>query len=399
MLHVVKPAILIPDVHARGQLAALRSLGMAGYETHAVADRPSAVGLRSNYARHRALHPAYSDANFCGWLRAYCEQNAIKMIVPSGGLLQAVRSEFSTFQPLLPVAQEPQVVFRALDKIATYECWRANGLLEHHPLTVVVARGERVDLSAFPTPIYIKGGQGVDGETPGVGFHCCPSVDLAYRAISEMHDAGFGKVLVQGGVSGRQIGVSLFMGRNGALAGNVVADCHAEPHSKGTMSLRRTCWFQDIFDDAVRRLSALQWIGCAMMEYRRDDETGAFHVIEVNARFWQYLHLDLHAGVDFPRLLAEWFLEGRDPDPIIPKQGIVCRDTFPGEVAQLVSALRRPSGRSRAFLGFTRRFFDHRIYSDLNFRGDRMIFYSELMRFLKSEIAGLAKRFRQVVRA
>jgi hypothetical protein len=111
-----------------------------------------------------------------------------------------------------------------------------------------------------------------------------------------------------------------------------------------------------------------------MMEYRRDDETGAFHVIEVNARFWQYLHLDLHAGVDFPRLLAEWFLEGREPEPVLPKQGIVCRDTFPGEFAQLVNALRRPRGRSRALVNFISRSFDHRIYSDLNFRGDRMIF-------------------------
>lgn len=399
MLHFVKPAVLIPDVQTRAQLAALRSLGAAGYDTHAVSHRHSAMGLRSNYAIHRALHPEYSDPRFCDWLRTYCDQNAIKMIVPSAGILEAVRKEFLAFKPLLPVAQDPQVVFRANDKIATYECWRARGLLNHHPLTIIVSRGDKFDISNFPTPIYLKGGHGFDGETPGAGFHCCASADLAYRAISEMHDAGYREVLVQGGVTGRQVCVSLLMGPNGALAGNVVADCHAEPHSKGTMSLRRTYWLQDIFDDAVRRLRALEWIGCAMVEYRRDDETGAFHVIEVNARFWQYLHLDLHAGVDFPRLLAEWFLEGRDPEPIIPKQGLVCRDTFPGEFAQLVDAFRRPTGRTRALIGFLSRFFDPRIYSDLNFRGDRMIFYSELTKFLRSEIVGLGRKIHRTAEA
>ena len=392
MLRFVKPAVLIPDVQTRAQLAALRSLGAAGYDTHAVSHRHSAMGLRSNYAIHRALHPEYSDPTFCDWLRTYCDQNAIKLIVPSAGILEAVRREFSAFKPLLPVADDPQVVFRANDKVATYECWRANGLLEHHPLTIVATHGEAFDLSAFPAPIFIKGGQGFDGETPGEGFHSCSSVELADRTIHEMHDAGYSKVLVQGGVTGRQVCVSLLMGASGALAANVVVDCHAEPHSKGTMSLRRTHWLQDVFEDAVRRLRALQWMGCAMVEYRRDDETGAFNVIEVNARFWQYLHLDLHAGVDFPRLLAEWFLEGRDPEPIIPKQGLVCRDTFPGEVAQLVNALRRPDGRSTALIGFLSRFFDPRIYSDLNFRGDRMIFYSELVRFLHSEIVNLGRK-------
>lgn len=388
----MKPAILVPDVQTRAQLAALRSLGRAGYETHAVAADAQAMGLRSTFARHTATHPRYGDPAFCDWLAAYGEANGIRMIVPSGGLLSAVRERFAEFKPLLPVAADPAIVYAGGDKIAAYDCWRAAGLLDHHPKTLVVRAGETPDLSGFPLPIYVKGGRGADGEVVGVGFHQCRSVDAAKDAIRKTLAAGYESVLVQGGVTGRQVGVSLLMGPDGALAGNVVVDCHAEPHSKGTMSLRRTQWHQDIYDDAVRRLSALGWIGCAMVEYRRDDESGDFHVIEVNARFWQYLHLDLHAGVDFPRLAAEWFLEGRIPPPIRPKQNVVCRDTFPGEFAWLANALRRPGSKAARLGAFAWRFVDPRIHADLNFPGDRALYFREFGRFAANEIRALGRK-------
>lgn len=388
----MKPAILVPDVQTRAQLAALRSLGRAGYDTHAVAADPRAMGLRSNYARHTATHPRYGDPAFCDWLAAYVKANGIRMIVPSGGLLSAVRDRFEEFSPLLPVAADPAVVYAGGDKIAAYDCWRAAGLLDHHPKTLVVRAGETPDLTGFPLPIYVKGGRGADGEVVGVGFHQCRSIDAAADAIRRTLTAGYESVLVQGGVTGRQVGVSLLMGPEGPLAGNVVVDCHAEPHSKGTMSLRRSEWHQDIYDDAVRRLSALGWIGCAMVEYRRDDDSGDFHVIEVNARFWQYLHLDLHAGVDFPRLAAEWFLEGRIPPPIEPVQGVVCRDTFPGEFAWLANALRRPGSKAARLGAFAWRFVDPRIHADLNFPGDRALYFREFGRFAANELRALRRK-------
>src|SRR5262249_60395245 len=51
-------------------------------------------------------------------------------------------------------------------------------------------------------------------------------------------------------------------------------------------------------------LRALRWHGVAMVEFRqRSDGTPVF--LEVNGRFWTSLPLAIHAGVDFPALLAE----------------------------------------------------------------------------------------------
>ena len=77
-----------------------------------------------------------------------------------------------------------------------------------------------------------------------------------------------------------------------------------------------------------------------MVEYVWDEATDRFEIIEINPRFWQYLHLDLHAGADFPLMQARWFLDGVEPVQPPVRQGVGCRDVFPGEVAMLVSAAR-----------------------------------------------------------
>src|SRR3546814_394652 len=80
------------------------------------------------------------------------------------------------------------------------------------------------------------------------------------------------------------------------------------------MSLRRTSQNPALVEDALRRLRCLGWQGAAMLEYRVRDSDGSFDFIELNPRYWQSLHLDLLAGIDFPRLQMAWF-EGQPLPP------------------------------------------------------------------------------------
>ena len=100
-------AILVPDAQTRAGIAAIRSLGSAGYRVHAMSPHPKALGLRSKFARHRAVSPRYRSPQFVDWLRAYVAQHDIGMIVPTGGLLFGLRGAFDEFQPLLPVMSDP----------------------------------------------------------------------------------------------------------------------------------------------------------------------------------------------------------------------------------------------------------------------------------------------------
>lgn len=47
-------------------------------------------------------------------------------------------------------------------------------------------------------------------------------------------------------------------------------------------------------------LSELEWHGPAMVEFRRNDTTGEYKLMEINPRFWGSLALPIAASVDFP---------------------------------------------------------------------------------------------------
>lgn len=69
-----------------------------------------------------------------------------------------------------------------------------------------------------------------------------------------------------------------------------------------------------LLEYSMRLLRALEWEGVAMVEFRRDRATGKSVLVDVTARFWGTLPLDIRAGVDFP--LYAWQLsQGITPSP------------------------------------------------------------------------------------
>ncbi len=85
------PAIMVMEASAIGMIGVIRSLGRAGYPVHACSSSADALGLRSNYASARAVHPDYNDPAFLTWLRDYSLEHKIAVIVPSEGFLHAIR--------------------------------------------------------------------------------------------------------------------------------------------------------------------------------------------------------------------------------------------------------------------------------------------------------------------
>src|SRR5437762_1082997 len=73
------------------------------------------------------------------------------------------------------------------------------------------------------------------------------------------------------------------------------------PSGSGS-SLRRSIAVDPrLREPASRLLSAMQWHGPAMVEFR-DDGADEPYLMEVNGRFWGSLELAVSAGVDFPAL-------------------------------------------------------------------------------------------------
>lgn len=401
----MKEAIFVPDAHARACIAAIRSLGRAGYEVHAGSSDYSALGLKSRFAAYSVVYPAFNDAAFIKWLRGYVAQYNIKMIVPSEGILKAIQPVFDEFKSLLPVSDDKTNVFECFDKTQVVRKFinadPALGLMENHPCSAVVNLSGSIDAHVLPessTGYYIKAEKlRPQGSAAATSFVMAKTNLEALAALTEMA-GNWEFALVQQACGGFQIGVSVLMDHGKALAVSCVRDCHPLPHSRGTMSLRESCWFPEVAADTIKRLSHLKWQGCAMGEYRYDEQKQTFNLIEINFRYWQYLHLDLWAGMDYPLMQAQWFLEGKSRFENTSKLGVVCRDTWPGEVAQLVNEFRNKDNsffsKIQCCILFLLRGLNPKIHSDFWFPGDRALYMTNLFKYLKTEFKALSSRLK-----
>jgi hypothetical protein len=379
-------SVLVPEAHALGMLAAIRSLGLAGYRVHTASPQPDAIGFASRFAAVRTVCPDFGSSAYADWLRRYTSGQGIAAIVPGGAFLLAIEPFFEEFRHFLPLAQDRQVVYRALSKVEVFEAFRdapaSSRLLDHHPRSLAIDRAalpiSEAAVGQLGDVVYLKGDarHAVAGRDDLLCGPLRPSdaVDTVRRALG-----AYRKVLMQGGVEGRQAGVSLLVnGRGEALASNCFIDVHLEATRRGTMSLRRTWRNPRLVEDALQRLRCLGWQGAAMLEYRVRDDDGSFDFIELNPRYWQSLHLDLLAGVDFPRLQMAWFEERPLPPPPLPKD-VVCRDFWPGEISRMLEIWRSPrfgtGYRLRESFTFLARLLDPAVASDYAFPGDRRVYW------------------------
>jgi hypothetical protein len=383
-------AILVMDSQALGMVGVVRSLGKAGYRVHAASCQPGALGCASKFARASAQHPDYSSEQFLPWLRDYVDRHRIDAIVPSEAFLHAITSVYNEFRHLIPDAVPLDVWRRCLSKVESQR-----RLLEVDPRGIGLPPGGVVTtngplpsiekINSIAKPYYLKAdaGQGIDRDKAVIKR--CMSARELQDAIAELQPH-YRNVLWQGYATGQKVGVSIWRHQGEFMAENMTLGLHMEPHTGGMMSLRRTFWHDAILADAKSKMAALGWQGVAMMEYKWNPDTDEFWFIEINSRFWGYLHLDLYAGKDFPRLQMDGFFGRLERDCGPARHQVSCRNTVTGEIGYLVSLLKDRDVHSltklREFLLFCALFLHPTLRADLLFPGDRGLYWLAWRQYL-----------------
>lgn len=384
--------VLVPDAHSLGGIAVIRSLGRAGYRVYAVASNSDALGLYSRYAAVGDRHPVYKSPAFLPWLDDYLRENRIQAIVPSEGFLHAIGSHYYRYALLIPDAVPYPVWQRCMSKVVTQRCLLGGSadLRTHLPHGGIIEDTStiptRSDLRRVSTPLYLKADAGHARGDLNAAVRRCLDVDSFFQAARDLL-LDYRALLWQGYVPGKKVGVSLWRHESEFLAENMVLGLHMQPHTGGMMSLRKSFWHDALLADAKRKLAALDWQGVAMMEYKWDPPTDQFWFIEINARYWGYLHLDLFMGKDFPALQLGGFF-GRPRADLGPAQrSVSCRHTMPGEISYLFSRLRDPQVSAFSKLsslgGFFLRFLHLTECADLWFPGDRSLYWRAWWQFFR----------------
>lgn len=374
--------ILVTDAQTMGSVGVIRSLGRAGYRVCASSDRSNAIGLRSNYSYRSLNYPSY-DANpiaFKDWLYTTIKEEGISAIVPSEGVLLAIRDDYRRLQPLLPFCRDEAIVYRGMSKCDLFENFNSPSLKTRLPPFILLHPDSQPptneQLAQLGMPLFIKADA---THASGVGDSVvkrCTNVSEAQTVLHQLL-SNYRRVLIQGYAKGIGVGAFLLRWNGKILCRFMHHRLHEVPHTGGASSYRKAWWHDAIFQDALLRIEALEWDGVAMFEYRWDPLTDDFRLIEFNGRFWGSLHLALFAGADFPRLLLDAFYGHEEVCETFDLR-TRSRWTFPREVEYVWSCLKDSSlplaGRVKSILEFVLLGLNPSVRSDLNFPQDRMLY-------------------------
>jgi hypothetical protein len=189
------------------------------------------------------------------------------------------------------------------------------------------------------------------------------------------------RMIIQGYIPGQKTGVNLCLKDGEVLAQFVMKADHESPHTGGIASLRQSWSHPAMLADAIAKARHLGWDGVIMMEYRWQAETDRFALVEINPRFWGYLHLCLYSQVDFPKILIDSFFGRLERKVLDYPLGIKARN-LAFEVEYMISVIKDPNlspGRKiRDSFGFLRDSLPGRIHSDTFYPGDRKVFFYHL---------------------
>jgi len=339
--------ILITDGTERAALASARALVAAGHTVHVAAVRqPSLAGVSRGV--HRcvlATDPFADPAGYASEVGRIITDRGISVLLPmTDASVEALLEHRHTLPPSINLPLADLATYRrASDKLQVLELARTAGF--EVPETVVLNCSDQ-DV-AWPDrlfPAVLKPHRSVvavAGKRRTLGVTFVRSAAECRAALALLPPAAF-PVMLQRRVAG--VGEGLFALR---WEGHTVARfAHRRLREKppaGGVSVYRESIDPDprLVSAGERLLDALDWKGVAMIECKRDPDTGRHIIMEINGRFWGSVQLAIDAGINFPVLLVQCAL-GQAPTAASPRYRVGVRSRwFWGDVDHLYLRLTR----------------------------------------------------------
>jgi len=302
------PKVLVLDANQRSALAIIRSLGRHGLTIVAGDHRAHALGAASKYvtASVRYPNPATCPERFISEITAIAEHLRIDTVVPATDLttmLLASQPDQAKFAPLMaPQAASYEALTDKARLIAL-----ASELGVAAPVTRIVdsaaAAADAARDIGFPVVLkparsrYLKGDRVLS-----TSVQIAASPGALAELLPRQEWLGDIPCLIQRFVPGHGAGIFALYGSSKPIAWFAHRRIREKPPTGGVSVLCESVPIDPIMQSAAAKLlSAAQWSGVAMVEFRVAAD-GTPYLMEVNGRFWGSLQLAIDCGVDFPWL-------------------------------------------------------------------------------------------------
>jgi predicted ATP-grasp superfamily ATP-dependent carboligase len=330
-------------------LTVLRSLGRRGVPVYCAWTIKDALGPRSTYCRDSFRLPEEPEAAIAAVRERSRQWGVTHLLGISENhitLLNRCRHLFAKDYTLL---FPPQEIFeKAVRKNLTLECARRVGIPV--PETMHPQSMKEVDdcrRLQFPVILKLAYPQSSAGTTPAFQprYLRVDTFEELRKVLADLPPGQF--PMVQEYIPGSGVGVSMLVrGGKAMLAFQHRRIREFPPEGGVSVICESVAPEPKLFEQSQALLVEMGWDGVAMVEYRRDAETGRYALMEVNGRFWGSLPTAIHAGADFPF----WLYRTSFPDaPLPPREyrtGLKAR-SLAGDTKWLLSVLR---GRTRPLM-------------------------------------------------
>lgn len=361
--------MLVTDAGSTKALAIVRSLGKVMEVWTASASRLDLASW-SRYTTRHLRYPFDKPSELVPWLLNTCREHSIQVVLcPEGQssfLVSRARDRFAAagVHAAVPPAAALE---RVMDKAATIAAAAAVGIPV--PRTRVLAHLDDAIPAArelgYPVVVKPRFSEYWDGRrflvSRGVGY--ARSDDDLRAALRRVQPPSFPPPLLQEFIPGDGVGFSAVLSPDGSTCAEFAHERLRDlrPTGSGSVLRRSVAIDPQVREWSLALLRSLCWSSVAMVEFRRDSQTGQLYLMEVNGRFWGSVQLAIEAGVNFPEIVVRSALGERSPAPPY-RDGVVVRwwlgdlvrtwrvlrgppSGFPGRFPSRGSALRSLLGR------------------------------------------------------
>ena len=312
----MNPAVVV-DVGWVNGLAAIRSLGRAGIRVLALDHRRSALGFRSRYAEPVVTPDPQDEQEFVSFLAGLAVERAPVFATHDEPLNAIARAADRLGERFLYPFPPGEVLGRIQTKRGQLEAAGRAGVptpRTAYPTSAGEARAA-AELIGFPVLVKPSSTEGFKRRFGKQAFRCetVAEVERAYaeaepyapmvqEVIPGDDDALYtlGSYLSHGGEA-----LGLFCGRK----------LRQTPPGVGTCRVGEALWVDEVVEQGLTLLRTLEFHGLSQVEFKRDPRDGAYKLMEVNPRLFQWHGLAAACGVDLP-LIAYRDLTGETVEAV-----------------------------------------------------------------------------------
>lgn len=307
--------VLVLDANQRSSLAIIRSLGRHGLTVVAGDHKLKSIGAASKYAATSVQYPnpAYSCDAFHKEIVAIVNRLGIDTVIPATDLTTMLLISQPNLAEIVHLIAPPAASYESLTNKANLFAL-AEALDIPAPKTLVADTTAGITSAAHEIgfPVVIKPARSRYLKNDAI-LSTGVQIVKTPAALADVlrHQKWLGDIpaLVQKFVPGHGAGIFSLYSPSGPIAWFAHRRIREKPPTGGVSVLSESVPVDPIMQKiATRLLSAANWLGVAMIEFRIAED-GTPYLMEVNGRFWGSLQLAIDCGVDFPWLLYQLMVE------------------------------------------------------------------------------------------